>query len=137
MSYHSLGYFCTILPIRAMKTLLKLEEAVLFTGCLLIFPYLGLSWWWFAGCILLPDLGMAGYLINTKTGAWLYNLFHHKGVAVVVGLLGIYVHHPMVQFAGLILFAHASMDRMLGYGLKYEQGFQYTHLGLIGKQADQ
>jgi hypothetical protein len=25
------------------------------------------------------------------------------------------------------------MDRMLGYGLKFSDGFQHTHLGWIGK----
>jgi hypothetical protein len=31
------------------------------------------------------------------------------------------------------MFSHAAFDRMLGYGLKYEQGFRHTHLGTIGK----
>jgi len=26
------------------------------------------------------------------------------------------------------------MDRMFGYGLKTEEGFKYTHLGIIGKK---
>jgi hypothetical protein len=25
------------------------------------------------------------------------------------------------------------MDRMMGYGLKYNEGFKFTHLGTIGK----
>lgn len=29
-------------------------------------------------------------------------------------------------------FPHAAMDRIFGYGLKYEKGFKYTHLGEIG-----
>ncbi len=33
------------------------------------------------------------------------------------------------------LFAHSSMDRMLGYGLKYEDSFGNTHLGMIGKKS--
>lgn len=37
-----------------------------------------------------------------------------------------------LQLAGIILFAHAAFDRILGYGLKYERGFKFTHLGEIG-----
>lgn len=117
-----------------MKTTLKLEEAIMFAACLFIFHTMDLSWWWFAGCILLPDLSMVGYLINTKAGAFLYNFFHHKGVAVIIGLAGFYFSSLPMEFTGLLLFAHASMDRMFGYGLKYENGFRFTHLGIIGKE---
>lgn len=45
-----------------------------------------------------------------------------------------YLHSEPLLFAGIILFSHASMDRMLGFGLKYEKGFRYTHLGdLLGQ----
>lgn len=118
----------------AMKILLKIEEAMMFLLALFFFHHLDLSWWWFIGCILLPDLGMIGYLFNAKAGAFLYNLFHHKGVAVVIGIAGFYLQHVPLEFTGIILFAHAAMDRMFGYGLKYEQGFRFTHLGIIGKE---
>jgi hypothetical protein len=39
--------------------------------------------------------------------------------------------------ASLIWFAHIGCDRALGYGLKYSQGFGYTHLGRIGKAAQE
>jgi hypothetical protein len=29
--------------------------------------------------------------------------------------------------------AHIGLDRALGYGLKYNAGFVFTHLGRIGK----
>jgi hypothetical protein len=34
---------------------------------------------------------------------------------------------------GLIFLAHSSFDRAAGYGLKYFDGFNHTHLGYIGK----
>ena len=112
-----------------MNTLLKLEEAAMFAASLVAFHFLGISWWWYAGCILLPDLGMMGYLHNAKTGAFTYNLFHHKGVALAIAAFGFFAQNQTALFAGIILFSHASLDRMLGYGLKYERGFKYTHLG--------
>jgi hypothetical protein len=72
---------------------------------------------------------MIGYLVNTKTGAFFYNLFHHKGIAIVVYLAGIYFKNNAIQLAGIILFSHSSMDRIFGYGLKYDTGFKFTHLG--------
>jgi hypothetical protein len=33
----------------------------------------------------------------------------------------------------MIWLAHIGIDRALGYGLKYEAGFGFTHLGRIGR----
>jgi hypothetical protein len=116
-----------------MKKILRLEEAAMFAAAVMFFPKLGISWWWFTGCILLPDLSMLGYLVNAKVGAYTYNLFHHKALAIIIGVAGIFFNSVILAFIGLILFAHASMDRSFGYGLKYEDGFNSTHLGMIGK----
>lgn len=97
-----------------------------------LFNQLPYVWWWFLVLLLAPDIGMIGYLFGNKTGAFAYNIFHHKGVAIAIYLLGVYLTSPMVQLIGVILFSHASFDRILGYGLKYDKGFKYTHLGEIG-----
>ncbi|MCR9181747.1 MAG: DUF4260 domain-containing protein [Flavobacteriaceae bacterium] len=112
-----------------MKTTLKLEELALFLLGIFLFVQLPFVWWWFLVLILAPDIGMLGYLFGNKAGAFSYNLFHHRGVAVVVYLAGIYFQSEIVQLMGVILFSHAAMDRLFGYGLKYEKGFKFTHLG--------
>jgi hypothetical protein len=33
----------------------------------------------------------------------------------------------------LIFLAHSTFDRVAGYGLKYSNSFNHTHLGWIGK----
>ena len=98
-----------------------------------LFSLLDYQWWWFLVLILTPDIGMIGYLFGNKVGAAVYNIFHHKGIAVIAFLLGIYLSQPLLQLAGIILFSHSAMDRILGYGLKYDKGFKFTHLGEIGK----
>jgi len=98
-----------------------------------IFMQLDLQWWWFLVLILTPDIGMVGYLFGNKVGAFSYNLFHHKGLAILIYLAGIYFSIPLCQLIGVILFSHSSLDRILGYGLKYDKGFKFTHLGEIGK----
>jgi hypothetical protein len=89
------------------------------------------AWWWFPALILAPDIGMLGYVAGPKTGAFTYNLFHHKGIALVVLLLGWQLSNDWVVLAGIVIFGHSSLDRMLGYGLKYSDGFKHTHLGRL------
>ena len=99
-----------------------------------LFNGLGMSWWWFTAFLFVPDLSMIGYLANPKVGALLYNFIHHKALAIIVYLAGIYFKNTSLQFTGIILFAHSSMDRVMGYGLKYQDSFNNTHLGIIGKK---
>lgn len=115
-----------------MKTILKLEEVMMLALGIYLFDQLDFAWWWFVVLLLAPDIGMLGYLFGNKKGAATYNLFHHKGIAVLVYLMGAYIAMPVLQLAGIILFSHSSFDRALGYGLKYDNGFKYTHLGEIG-----
>lgn len=116
-----------------MNNLLKLEELGQFLLSIILFNQLEYPWWVFLACILLPDLSMAGYLVNPKTGAWIYNFFHHKLVAIGIFILGYWIDNSLTTFIGIILFAHSSMDRTFGYGLKFNDNFKNTHLGWIGK----
>ena len=112
-----------------MKSVLKLEELLQFALGIYLFSTLSYTWWWFLVLILLPDIGMLGYLINTKTGALTYNVFHHKGLAILISLIGIYFEIEVMQLIGIILFSHAALDRVSSYGLKYADNFKNTHLG--------
>ena len=112
-----------------MKTTLKLEELAQFGLGIYLFSLLPFAWWWFLALLLTPDIGMIGYAFGRKAGAFSYNLFHHKGVAIGLYLLGVYFQNDILMLIGSILFAHAAFDRILGYGLKYEKGFKFTHLG--------
>lgn len=116
-----------------MKLTLKIEELSMFILGIFAFNQLDFSWWWFLVLLLTPDIGMLGYLINSKIGAITYNIFHHKGIAIIIYLLGIYLQNEIVQLTGIILFSHSAFDRVMGYGLKYSDGFKHTHLGNIGQ----
>ena len=116
-----------------MKTIIKWEELGMFVLGIYLFSPLPYPWWLFLALILAPDIGMLGYLFNDRIGAIIYNIFHHKGLAIIIYLLGIYLSLPLWQLTGTILFSHTSMDRIFGYGLKYGKGFKFTHLGEIGK----
>jgi len=116
-----------------MKTIIKLEELGLFILGIYLFSLLNFEWWWFLILILAPDFSMLGYIFGNKSGAFFYNIFHHRGIAVLLYIMGCYFKNETLQLTGIILFSHSSMDRIFGYGLKYESGFKYTHLGEIGK----
>lgn len=127
-----------------MKTLVRLEEGAQFAACLVALIAQAVPWWMYLVLLIGPDIGMLGYLVNTRVGAFTYNLLHHKGVAVLVLLVafagvpalllmrGNALSHGLV-LAGIVLFGHSSLDRALGYGLKFGDHFQHTHLGWIGK----
>lgn len=114
-----------------MKLSLKLEELAQMLFGIFLFSQLNFAWWWFLVLILTPDIGMLGYIINTKIGAYTYNLFHHKGIALAILIFGMYQQIEYLELAGIILFSHSAMDRMLGYGLKYVDSFKNTHLGKL------
>jgi hypothetical protein len=118
-----------------MKKIIKTEEAAMSLAALymLSFHSLGFPVWVWGLLFFSPDISMLGYLINTRDGALCYNLFHNKAIAICLAFVGYIVASEALVAAGLLLFAHSSFDRMLGYGLKYETGFKDTHLGSLAK----
>lgn len=103
---------------------------------LALFATLDYAWWVFPALLLVPDISMAGYLLGNRVGALTYNFFHHKGIAAGTYAAGFLFGIPVLMLTGIILFSHASLDRILGYGLKHVDSFQHTHLGHIGKNAN-
>lgn len=91
------------------------------------------EWWQWILLFLSPDISMVGYSINSRTGAVLYNIVHHKALAGTLIFIGLTYHFPVSLMSGLLLWAHSSFDRLMGYGLKYPDSFQHTHLGWIRK----
>jgi len=116
-----------------MKNLLKLEGLALFGLSIFLFWQLDYAWWWYLLLLFVPDVSMLGYLAGPRTGAWVYNFVHHHAVSIGLYALGYFLGIPVLQLAGVILLGHSNLDRVLGYGLKYPDAFQNTHLGRIGK----
>lgn len=118
-----------------MKNILKLEEVALLGLAIYLNSYLPFPTWVFWALFLAPDIGMLGYVVNPKVGAFAYNVFHHKGIAILCYFAGYFLIIHELTLAGVILLGHSSFDRILGYGLKFSDSFQHTHLGMIGKNA--
>jgi len=92
----------------------------------------GFPWWVWILIFLLPDFSMLGYAFNNKTGALVYNLFHHQLTAVLVWFAGFLLQDEVLQLSGLVLLGHSSLDRVMGFGLKTKAGFKFTHLNTQG-----
>ena len=117
-----------------MKKVIAIEELAMFLISIYAFSQLTYAWWIFPALLLAPDISMLGYLAGPKVGAVCYNFVHHKALGIVVYFLGLHYGNEWLVLAGVILFAHSCFDRIMGYGLKYADGFQHTHLGYIGKE---
>ena len=92
------------------------------------------GWGWFAGLFLLPDLAFIGYAAGPRVGALCYNATHSTLGAAALLAFALVQGHALCMSLAFIWFAHMGFDRALGYGLKYSQGFGFTHLGRIGKR---
>jgi hypothetical protein len=113
------------------KILLHLEGGAVLLAACAGYQHVHGNWLWFALLFLTPDLSMFGYLVDKKIGAMAYNAFHTYTVPIILLLvLGLSGQTSCIWLA-LIWAAHIGMDRMLGYGLKYETAFKDTHLNRV------
>ena len=118
-----------------MKKIIQIEEVAITALSIyfLTLYNLGLPVWVWSLLFFSPDISMLGYLINPRVGAYTYNLFHHRAVAILIAAVGLFIASNLITAIGILLFAHSSFDRMLGYGLKFQDDFKHTHLGWMGK----
>jgi len=119
---------------KSVKSLLILEELGLVAGSMILFSLTThFEWWIYALLFFIPDISFAAYLINTKVGSAVYNIFHHKGMMIALIVTGFYTEIEWILAVGIVFLGHAAFDRIFGYGLKFSDDFKHTHLGRIGK----
>lgn len=117
-----------------MKNIIRIEELAMLVLSAYGLYYYNVAWWWYLLLLVGPDVSMIAYLAGNKSGAISYNIFHHKSVGVALTLAGFLLQADVLLYTGIVIFGHSSFDRMMGYGLKYFEGFHFTHLGKIGKE---
>jgi hypothetical protein len=116
--------------------LLRLEGLMVAAISALFYARTGASWWLFAALWLAPDLSMLGYVTGRPCwGARIYNAFHTYALPGVLALAALLLHAGAMMPIALIWINHIGVDRLLGFGLKYSEGFGWTHLGFVGKKA--
>lgn len=114
--------------------LLRLEGLLVAVASAVVYARTGASWWMFAALWLAPDLSMLAYLKRPCLGARWYNAAHTYVLPGMLALCAVLLHaRGLLPFA-LIWVNHIGVDRLLGYGLKYSDGFGFTHLGRLVKR---
>jgi hypothetical protein len=117
-----------------VRMILRLEGLAILIAALAAYSKFGSGWATFAILFLTPDLSFLGYLIGARTGAVAYNSAHSYIGATACLAASLLFSIPVFLNIGLIWCAHIGFDRALGYGLKYQAGFSFTHLGQIGRR---
>jgi hypothetical protein len=117
----------------AVRYILRFEGLASAAVTAVLYARTGASWWLFAALWLAPDLSMLGYLISPCRGARIYNAFHTYTLPITLELSAWLLRANTVVPFALIWANHIAVDRLLGYGLKFSNGFGWTHLGIKGK----
>lgn len=112
----------------------RVEAGFIFLACLYFYHHLHFNLLLFIALLFTVDIFMAGYIKNNKSGALSYNFAHNFAVPALLVVLGVILMRNLAIGGGLIWAAHVGFDRALGYGLKFDCGFNDTHLGKIGKK---
>ena len=110
--------------------LLRFEGGAACIAAVLAYHELRAGWILFALLILAPDISMLGYLAGRRVGAAVYNAGHSYLASCLLAMMGWPLGMPALYSLALIWVAHIGFDRLLGYGLKYPDGFWATHLGI-------
>lgn len=113
------------------RILLHLEGAAVLVAALIFYGQQSYSWWLFALLLLAPDLSALGYLHSQAIGSLCYNVVHTTVLPIALALLSLLLNMDLGLQLALIWLAHIGMDRLVGYGLKYPDGFKITHFNKV------
>jgi hypothetical protein len=108
----------------------RLEGLALLLSSVILYGHLQFSWIVFAMYYFLPDLPILLYFKGPKVGGIVYNMAHILLLPLLIGLFGVVRDYPVAQQAALIWASHIAFDRTIGWGLKYEDSFCNTDLGV-------
>lgn len=108
--------------------LIRIEGLVVLALGAYVYFSSGYSWVIFLLLLMLPDIFMIGYMVSNKVGAYLYNAAHTFVTPLLLLLAGMTLSLDFLIMISLIWLVHIGMDRMMGYGLKYESNFKDTHI---------
>lgn len=115
-----------------IRSILRLEGVAIFLFSLMAYEFMGFPWGFFVLVFFIPDLSLLAYFHSPKVGAIAYNIMHSYILPLMLFAYGFFVSSPIATQLAIIWIAHIGFDRALGFGLKYERGFRYTHFGKLG-----
>lgn len=110
------------------RTFLRIEGLAVAAVVLAAYVTLDGPIWLLVVLALAPDLSMLGYLAGPRIGSRIYNVIHTYTVPLALGAIGFSSDVELALLVALIWAGHIGVDRLFGYGLKFETGFKDTHL---------
>lgn len=111
-----------------INQIIRLENGLAFAIAFYLYMHLDFPLWLFFVLLFVPDITIFGYFFNEKTGAILYNLGHSFILPLLLALWYLYFPKDYLLIISLIWIAHIFLDRLLGFGLKYQDSFNKTHI---------
>ena len=118
-------------PISAQGWTLRLESLAIIAVTLVAYAWYDFSWLLLVVLFLVPDLSALGYLLGNSIGATMYNVVHTYTTPLIFGALALIIGWNFGLQLALIWVLHIAVDRLVGYGLKYGDGFKETHLSRV------
>lgn len=114
-------------------TRLKLEALAL-AALMIVLTYVSsVPLWVLLATFLIFDIGMIGYIKNSKFGALTYNFTHDLTIPTLLIACGLFFNSEVIAVIGYCWTFHIAVDRAMGYGLKHTHSFHETHLGSLKK----
>lgn len=110
------------------RTMLRIEGLAVLGIALGSYLAIEGSIWLLVVLALAPDLFMLGYVAGPVVGSLSYNVVHTYTLPLALGVAGIWFSADLALLIALVWAGHIGADRLAGYGLKYDSGFQETHL---------
>ena len=111
-----------------INQMVRIENGFAFAISFCIYMHLDFPIWLFFVLLLFPDITMIGYAINKKIGAIVYNFGHSFILPLLLALCYLYFSKDYLLIISIICIAQIFMDRLLGFGLKYQESFNKTHI---------
>jgi multisubunit Na+/H+ antiporter MnhB subunit len=118
-------------PLSGPRPLLHLESLALTAAALIVYYDQGWGWGTFFLLLFAPDVSFFAFAMNQKVGARVYNVMHWAALPLALAGLGYLVDSGTLAQIATIWFTHIFLDRILGYGFKYDTGFKDTHMQRI------
>ncbi|PWU70027.1 DUF4260 domain-containing protein [Gracilibacillus dipsosauri] len=111
-----------------INQVVRTENGVAFAISFYIYTQLDFPIWLFFVLLFIPDITMIGYAMNKKIGANVYNLGHSFVLPLLLVICYFLFFNEYLLLISIIWMAHIFMDRLLGFGLKYQESFNKTHI---------
>lgn len=110
------------------RYVLRFEGLAVSIAAIGAYLWLDGSLWLLALLALAPDLSMLGYLRGPRIGSISYNVVHTYTLPIGLAGVALVTDSRLAVLVALVWITHIGVDRVFGYGLKYESGFERTHL---------